>query len=130
MVLFTHKRRIKTDEKAKVVASVLGEEYIKFLAALCSCFALDDLNYRMNELHQDDLKEEDKFILFFNIVLGKIASDELRLFSCLYPSSVCVYTLQTEQCYKLYFQEECLKIRPFDNCSLLPFISSVHFRLP
>ena len=29
-----HIRRIKTEEKAKVVASVRGEEFIKFLAAL------------------------------------------------------------------------------------------------
>ena len=29
-----HRRRIKTDEKAKVVASVWGEEYIQLLAAL------------------------------------------------------------------------------------------------
>ena len=39
-----HRRRIKTEEKAKVVASVWGggEEFIKFRAAL------DDLNYSMN----------------------------------------------------------------------------------
>ena len=29
-----HRRRIKTEEKAKVVASVWGEEFIQFLAAL------------------------------------------------------------------------------------------------
>ena len=29
-----HRRRIKTEEKAKVVASVWGQEFIKFLAAL------------------------------------------------------------------------------------------------
>ena len=29
-----HRRRIKTGEKAKVVATVWGEEFIKFLAAL------------------------------------------------------------------------------------------------
>ena len=27
-----------------------------------------------DELHQDDLKEKDEFIIFFKIVLGKIAS--------------------------------------------------------
>ena len=37
-----HRRRIKTEEKAKVVAAVCGEEFIKFLAALAV------LNYRMN----------------------------------------------------------------------------------
>ena len=30
---YSHRRRIKTKEKAKVVASVWGEEFIKFLAA-------------------------------------------------------------------------------------------------
>ena len=48
------------------------EEFIKFLAALqlfCTRrFALQD------ELHQDDLKDKDEFILFFKIVLGKTAS--------------------------------------------------------
>ena len=29
-----HRRRIKTEEKAKVVASVCGKEFIQFLAAL------------------------------------------------------------------------------------------------
>ena len=29
-----HRRRIKTEEKAKIVASVWGEDFIKFLAAL------------------------------------------------------------------------------------------------
>ena len=61
---------MKTEEKAKVVASVWG---VRFYSIPChaSCFALDDLNYRMNhELHQDDLKEEDEFIIFFKIGLG------------------------------------------------------------
>ena len=31
---FQHRRRIKTEEKAKVVASVWKEEFIKFLAAI------------------------------------------------------------------------------------------------
>ena len=31
---FTHTRRINTEEKAKVVAAVWGEEFIQFLAAL------------------------------------------------------------------------------------------------
>ena len=34
--------RKKTEEKAKVVASVWGEEFIQFLATLGSCFASDD----------------------------------------------------------------------------------------
>ena len=33
-VVADHRRRIKTDEKAKVVAAVWGEEFIKFLAAV------------------------------------------------------------------------------------------------
>ena len=43
-----HRRRIKTEEKAKVVASVLGEEFIQLLAALAVLHCMDDLNYRMN----------------------------------------------------------------------------------
>ena len=39
----THRRRIKTEEKAKVVAAAWGAELIEFLAALAI-------------LHQDDLK--------------------------------------------------------------------------
>ena len=31
---FRHRRRIKTEEKAKVVASVWGEEFIQFIATL------------------------------------------------------------------------------------------------
>ena len=34
MISFYHRRRIKTEEKVKVVASVWGEECIQFLAAL------------------------------------------------------------------------------------------------
>ena len=37
-----------------------------------SCFALGRFE-EQDELHQDDLKERDEFILFFKIVLGKIA---------------------------------------------------------
>ena len=31
---YTHRRRIKTEEKAKVVATILGTELIQFLAAI------------------------------------------------------------------------------------------------
>ena len=41
------RRRMKTEEKAKVVASVWGER-IYSIPCRASCFALDDLNYRMN----------------------------------------------------------------------------------
>ena len=34
LIPYIHKRRIKTEEKAKVVASVWGEEFIQFLATL------------------------------------------------------------------------------------------------
>ena len=60
-----HKRRIKIEEKARVVASFSGEEFIQFLATLV-VLRWTILNYRM--------KEKDEFILLFKIVLGKIAS--------------------------------------------------------
>ena len=64
---------MKTEEKAKVVASVWGTEFIKFLAALAI-------------LYQDDLKKGKKihpflhivmvqFILFFKLSWCKIASE-------------------------------------------------------
>ena len=42
-----HRIRIKTEEKAKVVASVWGEEFIQFLAAL-AVLPRTILNNRMN----------------------------------------------------------------------------------
>ena len=42
-----HRRRVKTEEKAKVVASIKGKEFIKFLAAL-AVLKLMILNNRMN----------------------------------------------------------------------------------
>ena len=92
-----HRRRIKTEAKAKVVASVWGAEFIQFLAAP-AVFPRTILI--MNELQQDDLKEKDKFIQFFKIVLGEIASvarnlinspnrnDDLCLCVRIYPSSM------------------------------------------
>ena len=44
-----HRRRIKTEEKAKVVADVQGTELIQFLAAL-AIFHQDDLKKRMNRI--------------------------------------------------------------------------------
>ena len=70
-----HRRRIKTEEKAKVVASVWGKNL--FNCCHASYFAYDDLNYRVymwNKGHKDDLKAKDEFILFFKIVIGKTAS--------------------------------------------------------
>ena len=46
-------RRIKTEEKAKVVAAVWGREFIQFITALAI-------------LHQNDFKEKDEFFLFSN----------------------------------------------------------------
>ena len=42
---YPHRRRIKTEAKAKVITSIWGTEFIQFLAALAI-------------LHQDDLKKE------------------------------------------------------------------------
>ena len=42
------RRRIYTEEKAKVVAAVWGTELIKFLAALVAILPQDDLKNRMN----------------------------------------------------------------------------------
>ena len=59
-------------------------------------------------MHQNDLKEKDEFILFFKIILGKIASaarnwiqffppnrsDDLCLFFCFNPSSSMIFIQQ------------------------------------
>ena len=39
MLFINHRKRIKTEEKAKVVAAVWGTELIQFLAALATVFA-------------------------------------------------------------------------------------------
>ena len=44
-----HRRRMKTEEKAKVVAAVCGKELIQFLAAL-AIFHQDGLKKRMNRI--------------------------------------------------------------------------------
>ena len=72
MLGLDHKRRIKTEEKAKVVVSVWGEEFIQFLATT-AILPRTILNNRMN-CTKDDLKEKDESILFLEIVLGKTAS--------------------------------------------------------
>ena len=46
---YSHIRRIKTEEKAKVVAYVWGEEFMKFLAALA--FLPTNWKNRMNSIH-------------------------------------------------------------------------------
>ena len=45
-----HRRRIKTEEKAKVVAVVWGTEVIQFLASLASLHH-DDLKKKMNSTY-------------------------------------------------------------------------------
>ena len=55
-ILFHHRRMIKAEDKAKVVASVWGAEYIQFLAAL-AVLKWDDLKNRLSCTMQDDLKE-------------------------------------------------------------------------
>ena len=55
----SHRRRIKTEEKAKVVVSVWVSEFIKFLAALAV-------------LHKDDSKNRMNCTRMICFVLGKI----------------------------------------------------------
>ena len=45
-IQYTHRRRIKTEEKAKVVAAIWGTEFIQLLAAL-GVFHQDDMKKRM-----------------------------------------------------------------------------------
>ena len=74
-----HRRRIKTEEKAKVVASVWGKEFIEFFAAL-AVLPWTILNNRMNCTRMI-MKEKDEFI-----VLGR--SDDICLFFCICPFSM------------------------------------------
>ena len=50
----------------------MGEDFIQFLA-MPVVLRRKILNNRMN-CTPDDLKEKDEFVLFFKIVLGKIAT--------------------------------------------------------
>ena len=59
---YTHRRRIKTEEKAKVVASVWGEEFIKFPAAL-AIMTRTILKNRMKS--SISLNHPVQFILYF-----------------------------------------------------------------
>ena len=52
-IVYTHRRRIYTEEKAKVDATAGGTKLIQFLAMLTI-------------LHQVDLKKKKGIILFFN----------------------------------------------------------------
>ena len=64
------RRRIKTEEKAKVVASVWGEEFIQFLAVL-AVLPRTILNDRMNCTKK---KSPGAIHPIIQIVLGKTAS--------------------------------------------------------
>ena len=66
-----------------MVASLWGEEFIQFLALLA--FALTGRFELQDELHQENLKEMDEFILFFKIILGKIASTPRNLINKFLP---------------------------------------------
>ena len=98
-LLFTlqHRRRIKTEEKAKGADSVWGEEFIQFLAAL----AISSWLWRKGLIHPFLLTNPGAIHPIIQIVQCKTASaarnwiklfppnrsDDLCLFFCLYPSS-------------------------------------------
>ena len=72
-----HRRRINTEEKAKVVASVWGTECIQFLAAP-TILHQDELKKRMNctrliwrkvWIAPGWFEEKEEFILFFTLVV-------------------------------------------------------------
>ena len=65
---------METEEKAIVCSRLCLGERMYSIPCRASCFVLEDLNYIQKELHQDDFKEKDVFILIFKIVLGKTAS--------------------------------------------------------
>ena len=70
-----HRRRIYSEEKAKVVAAVLRAEFIQFLAAL-AVLHQDDMK-KKDELHQEDMKktiEKEDLIIFFKSSWCKIVS--------------------------------------------------------
>ena len=79
-----HRRRIKTEEKAKVVAAVWGHELIQFLAAI-------DIFHHYEFEEKDVLQKT-----FVQIILtakwlvwhSNKNSDDLCLLFCLYPSSI------------------------------------------
>ena len=110
MKTWDHRRRMKTEEKAKVVAAALGAELIKFLAALAI-------------LHQDVLKNRknctrticiryvyDEFIPFFKSPWCKIASSARHCNNCVpqtaartFVFSVCLGLLDSAKHSHHYF---------------------------
>ena len=93
-----HRRRIYTEEKAKVVAAVWGTEFIQFLAALAV-------------LHQDDKKKRMKCTRIkwkkgwihriLQIVLVSNSIDDLCLLFCINPSYI-VCTVKVLSCWIVY----------------------------
>ena len=79
-VTFQHRRRIKTEEKAKRSSLLFGGTNL--------------LNSLLRQLKaQDDFEEQDEFIFFFQIILVQFillfsSRDDLCFFFCLLPSSL------------------------------------------
>ena len=80
--------RFRTQTKEEKVVFRVGGTYS--IPCHASCFALDDLIYHLqNELHQEDLKQKDEFILFFKSSqhgkeLNKFFVQTFCLFFCLF----------------------------------------------
>ena len=96
-------RGIKTEDKAKVIAAVWRTEFLATLAVLHWTIWI------IGWFATGWFERNDEFILFFKIVLGKIASaarnfinqlcppnksDDLCLFFCFYPSSIDYINIQ------------------------------------
>ena len=94
-----HRRRINTEEKAKVVAAVWGTEFIQFLAALALC-TRTILTNRMNSFFYSNnpgaIHPILQFFLVQNCLCGKElnkfcplnTSGDICLFFCIYPPSI------------------------------------------
>ena len=80
-----HRKRIKTEEKSKVVASVWGEEYIQFHAAL-AVLPRTILNNRMNcNSHTNEFYEVNKFLkpkIRFNFICDVQINSIFSLQNC------------------------------------------------
>ena len=69
-----HRKRIKTEEKAKVLASVWGIEYIIYSIPCRSLAVMHRTIWTIGWIAPGWFERKDEFILFFKIVLGKIAN--------------------------------------------------------
>ena len=85
-----HRRRINTEEKAKVVAAVWRTEFIQFLAALVILHQ-DNLNNRRNSSFSSN--HPAAIILFFNLSQCKTARVERKLTKFCPPNSSDEYCL-------------------------------------